>query len=134
MPPADMEASAAAGKPRRCRDVLFLVVFVAFWVGMLVVGGMGFAEGDPKVLLFGADYRGDLCNKANKAENGTAGADLTGEKAMHWLNPAAAFSVGGTWAAMTLHNTHTSIYRYILHMYSIHVGSSPCKISSYPYF
>ena len=98
MPPADMEASAAAGKPRRCRDVLFLVVFVAFWVGMLVVGGMGFAEGDPKVLLFGADYRGDLCNKANKAENGTAGADLTGEKAMHWLNPAAAFSalaVGG---------------------------------------
>ena len=104
-PPGGGGGGGGAAAPRRCRDVLFLVAFAAFWVGMLVVGGLGFARGDPRVLLFGADYRGDLCNRANKAANGTAGADLTGEVAQHWLNPAGAFSalkVGGHAKAVCL--------------------------------
>lgn len=30
---------------RRCRDVLFLLFFVAYWAGMFVVCGIAFQEG-----------------------------------------------------------------------------------------
>jgi hypothetical protein len=36
---------------RSCRDVLFLIVFIAYWVGMFVVAGIAFANGNPKILL-----------------------------------------------------------------------------------
>jgi hypothetical protein len=31
---------------RKCRDVLFLLFFVAYWVGMFVVCGIAFREGE----------------------------------------------------------------------------------------
>jgi choline transporter-like protein 2/4/5 len=31
---------------RRCRDVLFLLFFVAYWAGMFVVCGIAFQEGE----------------------------------------------------------------------------------------
>lgn len=49
-------------------------MFLAFCLGMLVVGGRGFAEGDPKVLVYGFDYKGQLCNEK----------DLDGYKATFW--------------------------------------------------
>ena len=62
---------------RVCRDLLFLVTFLAFCVGMLVVGGRGFAEGDPKVLVYGFDYKGQLCDEG----------DLDGYTVTYWPNP-----------------------------------------------
>jgi hypothetical protein len=31
---------------RRCRDVLFLLLFIAYWAGMFVVCGIAFQEGE----------------------------------------------------------------------------------------
>lgn len=31
-------------KDRQCRDVLFLIFFIAFWVGMLICAGVGFSK------------------------------------------------------------------------------------------
>jgi hypothetical protein len=38
------EAPSRIQKERVCRDVFFLIAFVAFWVGMLVVAGIGFSK------------------------------------------------------------------------------------------
>lgn len=32
---------------RKCRDVAFLVVFIAFWVAMIVNSSFGFNQGNP---------------------------------------------------------------------------------------
>jgi hypothetical protein len=33
---------------RKCRDILFLILFVLFWIGMVIVAGNAFAKGDPR--------------------------------------------------------------------------------------
>ncbi len=48
-------------KNRKCTDILFLLAYLAFMVGMAVVGILGFSKGDPAALLFGTDYENDLC-------------------------------------------------------------------------
>ena len=67
------------------------MLFGAFWVGMVAVGAIGFTKGDPRVLVFGTDYRGDVCGMANDGGNGTAGIDMTDYPAMYWPNPAQIF-------------------------------------------
>lgn len=32
---------------RKCRDVVFLVIFIAFWVAMIVNSSFGFNQGNP---------------------------------------------------------------------------------------
>lgn len=32
---------------RKCRDIVFLVIFIAFWVGMIVNSSFGFNQGNP---------------------------------------------------------------------------------------
>lgn len=32
---------------RKCRDVAFLVIFIAFWVAMIVNSSFGFNQGNP---------------------------------------------------------------------------------------
>ncbi|RWW84807.1 hypothetical protein BHE74_00006559 [Ensete ventricosum] len=32
---------------RRCRDLVFLVIFIAFWVAMIVNSSFGFNQGNP---------------------------------------------------------------------------------------
>jgi choline transporter-like protein 2/4/5 len=68
-----------------------LVLFGAFWVGMVAVGAVGFTKGDPRILVFGTDYRGDVCGMENDGGNGTAGMDMTDYPAMYWPNPAQIF-------------------------------------------
>ena len=77
MPAGDAHRSSRIRSDRVCRDLLFLVTFLAFCVGMLVVGGRGFAEGDPKVLVYGFDYKGQLCDEG----------DLDGYTVTYWPNP-----------------------------------------------
>eukprot|EP00240_Pyramimonas_obovata_P015772 CAMPEP_0118925580 /NCGR_PEP_ID=MMETSP1169-20130426/3445_1 /TAXON_ID=36882 /ORGANISM="Pyramimonas obovata, Strain CCMP722" /LENGTH=280 /DNA_ID=CAMNT_0006866917 /DNA_START=222 /DNA_END=1061 /DNA_ORIENTATION=- len=48
-------------KDRKCTDLLFLIIFAAFWVGMLAVGITGFTDGDVNRLLYGIDYHANLC-------------------------------------------------------------------------
>jgi len=66
---------------RKCRDVLFLLLFFFFSVGMIIIAGYGYNHGDPIVLIYGPDYNGNICNQnAN-------GLDLKGFKHRYFLNP-----------------------------------------------
>ena len=58
---------------------------------MVAVGAVGFTKGDPRILVFGTDYRGDVCGMENDGGNGTAGMDMTDYPAMYWPNPAQIF-------------------------------------------
>jgi choline transporter-like protein 2/4/5 len=51
---------------RHCTDVLFLLLFIAFWVGMVVIGIIGFNKGDPRKLVLGVDYKGEVCGMDDK--------------------------------------------------------------------
>lgn len=51
---ADAVAGVVGNRPvytkpedRKCRDLLFLILFAVFWVGMLAIGGVGIALGEP---------------------------------------------------------------------------------------
>ena len=69
---ATNEAGPLAGAGGRCTDALCLLCIIACWLGLtilgLVVTGVpGFAvdtlpAGDPRRLLFGVDYLGDVCS------------------------------------------------------------------------
>lgn len=83
------EAPSRIQKERVCRDVFFLIAFVAFWVGMLVVAGIGFSKGDPSVLVFGLDYQGNLCGKKNDG-----GLNLEGFDYRYWPNSQEIANAG----------------------------------------
>lgn len=46
---------------RRCRDVLFLLLFVAYWVGMFIVCGIAFQSGEKPLLACIACVRHSSC-------------------------------------------------------------------------
>jgi choline transporter-like protein 2/4/5 len=46
---------------RHCTDVLFLVLFIVMWAGMLILGLGSYITGDPTALSFGTDYQGNRC-------------------------------------------------------------------------
>ncbi|KAJ0102957.1 hypothetical protein Patl1_04616 [Pistacia atlantica] len=46
---------------RKCRDIAFLVIFIAFWVAMIVNSSFGFNQGNPLRLTYGLDYKGNVC-------------------------------------------------------------------------
>ncbi|KAK3277731.1 hypothetical protein CYMTET_14276 [Cymbomonas tetramitiformis] len=48
---------------------------------MVIISCVGFANGDPIVLLYGPDYDGNICNRNED------GADLKGYKNRYWMNP-----------------------------------------------
>jgi len=50
---------------RRCTDVLFCIIFAAFWVGMIGIGAAAFSSGDPNLLYYGFDSSGYLCGASN---------------------------------------------------------------------
>ncbi|KAI8472764.1 MAG: plasma-membrane choline transporter-domain-containing protein [Monoraphidium minutum] len=69
---------------RKCRDVLFLLAFAAYWAGMFVVAGIAFKEGDPRRLVYALDSRGLLCGTNNTYRG--AAVDLTDKPNLYYLN------------------------------------------------
>ena len=58
---------------RGCTDVLCLLFFIIFWIGMITVGIIGFVLGDPARLIYPVDYEGNLCgNRCAAYDNGTS--------------------------------------------------------------
>ena len=53
-------------RERKCTDVLWLIFFALFWVGMLVIGILGLQNGDPKKLVYGKDYNSMVCSGDTK--------------------------------------------------------------------
>ena len=37
---------------RKCTDVLCLLFFVVFWLGMIVIAGVGYSTGQPEKYVF----------------------------------------------------------------------------------
>jgi len=72
------------GMDRSCTDILFLLFFIAFWVGMVICAIKGFDEGDIESLFYFIDYRSNKCGQAN---NGT-----TLGKYVYFTHPANKFS------------------------------------------
>ncbi|GFZ15490.1 plasma-membrane choline transporter family protein [Actinidia rufa] len=89
---------------RKCRDVVFLVFFIAFWVGMIVNSSFGFNKGKPierttyfvvfksfhtpNGLNYGLDYKGNVCGDRH------ANADLHELELRYWLNPNQVYQSG----------------------------------------
>eukprot|EP00735_Rhodelphis_limneticus_P000850 TRINITY_DN1137_c0_g1::TRINITY_DN1137_c0_g1_i1::g.17256::m.17256 TRINITY_DN1137_c0_g1::TRINITY_DN1137_c0_g1_i1::g.17256 ORF type:complete len:759 (-),score=172.72,sp/B0JZD0/CTL5_XENTR/28.89/7e-83,Choline_transpo/PF04515.7/85,Choline_transpo/PF04515.7/75,Choline_transpo/PF04515.7/2.5e-101,TMEM192/PF14802.1/4.3e+02,TMEM192/PF14802.1/0.061,DUF1289/PF06945.8/0.25 TRINITY_DN1137_c0_g1_i1:232-2508(-) len=47
---------------RSCRDVIMLLFFICFWIGMFVICGVAVDKGDPWRLIYATDYNGDTCS------------------------------------------------------------------------
>ena len=71
---------------RKCRDILFLLLFIGFLVGMVVIGVMAFQKGNYAELMYGSDSYGNVCGKKNNWA-GTGGPDLTDKKKLYFLDP-----------------------------------------------
>ncbi|XP_030930166.1 choline transporter protein 1 isoform X2 [Quercus lobata] len=73
---------------RKCRDIAFLVIFIAFWVAMIVNSSFGFNQGNPLRLTYGLDYKGNVCGDKN-AQPGLRQLELR-----YWLNPNQVYQSG----------------------------------------
>lgn len=69
---------------RKCRDVLFLLLFLAFWAGMFIVCGLAFRDGDANRLVYATDSKGFLCGTVNVWRNTTI--NLTDYPNLYYLN------------------------------------------------
>ncbi|KAL8166201.1 hypothetical protein V2J09_007700 [Rumex salicifolius] len=73
---------------RKCRDVVFLVIFIAFWVAMIVNSSLGFNKGNPHRLTYGLDYKGNLCGEKH------ANPNLRQLELRYWMNPNQVYESG----------------------------------------
>lgn len=71
---------------RRCRDVFWLLLFAVFWVGMFVIAGFAYQVGDPFRLIYGIDYRGNLCGRPNANE------DLSDRPYLYYFDISSPFN------------------------------------------
>lgn len=75
---------------RKCRDMFFLLIFIAFWAGMVIVAGKAFELGNPDRLTYPFDSYGNLCGTNNVYE-GVVPLDLTrdfsGYPFLYWPDP-----------------------------------------------
>jgi hypothetical protein len=53
---------------RRCRDILFCLVFLVFIFGCVVIASLGFTKGNPNLVLYPYDEDGIQCGK-NETES-----------------------------------------------------------------
>ncbi|CAK9183027.1 unnamed protein product [Ilex paraguariensis] len=90
-PPSDGNAEMGVGiirHNRKCRDVVFLVIFIAFWIAMIVNSSFGFNKGNPLRLNYGLDYKGNVCGDRH------ADPDLRELEFRYWLNPNQVYQTG----------------------------------------
>ncbi len=69
---------------RRCHDIFFSILFVAFWVGMFMIAGFAVKNGDVNRLRYGIDSDGNLCGV-----NNATGLDMSGSPSLYYFNPTA---------------------------------------------
>ncbi|XP_058211064.1 choline transporter protein 1-like [Rhododendron vialii] len=86
---------------RKCRDVVFLVIFIAFWVGMIVNSSFGFNRGNPLRLTYGLDYKGNVCGDRH------GNPDLRQLELRYWLNPNQVYQSGLKNSQFTLDNARS---------------------------
>ena len=53
---------------RKCTDILCLLLFLVFWLGMIIIAAVAYVSGQPEKLVYGVDFRGRTCGaKASKS-------------------------------------------------------------------
>jgi len=85
---------------RSCRDVWMILIYIAFWVGLLLVAYFGVGAGDPYRLMNGIDSFGNVCGRTNKNLSASAnysgpnqGLDMTNQGFVLIANPLNLDSV-----------------------------------------
>ncbi|GMH05650.1 hypothetical protein Nepgr_007490 [Nepenthes gracilis] len=73
---------------RKCRDVVFLILFIAFWVAMIVNSSFGFNQGNTLRLIYGLDYKGNICSDKH------ANPNLHELELRYWVNPNQVYESG----------------------------------------
>lgn len=76
---------------RKCRDVLCLLFFIAYWAGMFVVCGLAYTQGDINRLVYGVDSYGFSCG--SKVAAGNITLDLRSNTKLYFLNPLDLMSI-----------------------------------------
>ncbi|TPX36952.1 hypothetical protein SmJEL517_g00954 [Synchytrium microbalum] len=71
---------------RRCRDIIFLALFIVYWVGMFVVAALAIRTGNPQKLIAPTDSKGQYCGWNNALINSSL-ADLTNYPYLYYINP-----------------------------------------------
>ena len=59
--PDDGTVGIAPPTKRKCRDLICVIIFLAFWLIMFVIAAVGAKNGDPYRLLYGVDHQGLTC-------------------------------------------------------------------------
>ena len=62
--PLDSSLANGPSEDRKCRDCFFLILYIAFWVGLVVVAIFAFARGQPHLLAAPFDSSGLQCGYA----------------------------------------------------------------------
>eukprot|EP00054_Salpingoeca_dolichothecata_P026510 m.189895 g.189895 ORF g.189895 m.189895 type:complete len:667 (+) comp25677_c0_seq7:74-2074(+) len=74
---------------RSCQDIIWLLAFIGFWVGMLVIGGFALDNGEPLRLIYGVDSYGNICGTTNtrQVNDSNSGLDMTNYKYLYYQDP-----------------------------------------------
>jgi hypothetical protein len=68
---------------RKCRDVVCLLLFIVFWIGMFIIAGVSVSKGEPGRLVYGIDYQGNTCGVSSlSAQQQTYYPKIMGECAI----------------------------------------------------
>eukprot|EP01147_Barroeca_monosierra_P009697 gene9697-1906_t len=90
--PQDQQKSPtpAPFKQRSCTDVIFLMIFLAFWGGMFAIAGIAFSEGNPVRMLNGYDSFGNICGRKNDPviSSNNSGLDMINRPFVFFYNPS----------------------------------------------
>eukprot|EP00300_Choanocystis_sp_HF-7_P040255 c671_g1_i1.p1 GENE.c671_g1_i1~~c671_g1_i1.p1 ORF type:complete len:380 (-),score=55.20 c671_g1_i1:213-1322(-) len=70
---------------RQCRDILFILLFILFNVGMVIVTVIAYRIGNPNRLLYGVDASGNVCGQKNDGLRN--GVDMTRKPYLFFGNP-----------------------------------------------
>lgn len=75
-------------KKRSCTDVVPLIVFCAFFVGMVIITSYSVISGAADRLIYGFDSYGNICNKLNKPliNHTKSGRDLRGKPMIFFMD------------------------------------------------
>ncbi|KAF3335291.1 choline transporter-like protein 2 isoform X1 [Carex littledalei] len=73
---------------RKCKDLVFLFIFIAFWVAMIVNSSFGFNQGNPLRLKYGLDYKGNICGDRHGSR------DLRELEVKYYMNPNQVYQSG----------------------------------------
>eukprot|EP01116_Phalansterium_solitarium_P012472 TRINITY_DN2878_c0_g1_i2.p1 TRINITY_DN2878_c0_g1~~TRINITY_DN2878_c0_g1_i2.p1 ORF type:complete len:608 (+),score=118.10 TRINITY_DN2878_c0_g1_i2:131-1954(+) len=81
-------SGVAAYETRSCTDIPMLLLFIAFWVGMVVIAVKAFTMGDIDRLTNGVDMYGNICGLNNIGRKGAPtngrAMDFTDKKFLYW--------------------------------------------------